>query len=74
MPEVSIIVPVYNRASSICFCLESLNAMHYRDFEVIVVDDGSSDDTPRICQEFCNSHSQFRYIQQNNGGYHQLAI
>ena len=68
MPEVSIIVPVYNRASSICFCLESLNAMHYRDFEVIVVDDGSSDDTPRIYQEFCNSHSQFRYIQQNNGG------
>lgn len=68
MPEVSIIVPVYNRASSICFCLESLNAMHYRDFEVIVVDDGSSDDTPRICQEFCNSHSQFRYIQQNNRG------
>ena len=44
MPEVSIIVPVYNRASSICFCLESLNAMHYRDFEVIVVDDGSSED------------------------------
>jgi glycosyltransferase involved in cell wall biosynthesis len=68
MPKVSIIVPVYNRASSIRFCLESLYAMHYRDFEVIVVDDGSSDDSPCICQEFCNTHPQFRYIRQDNGG------
>lgn len=68
MPKVSIIVPVYNRASSIRFCLESLYAMHYRDFEVIVVDDGSSDDSPYICQEFCNTHPQFRYIRQDNGG------
>ncbi len=59
MPEVSIIVPVYNRASSICFCLRVLMLCIIGTFEVIVVDDGSSDDTPRICQEFCNSHSQF---------------
>lgn len=68
MPKVSIIVPVFNRERSILFCLESINALHFRNFEVIVIDDGSSDRTPQICKEFCNTHNQFYYIYQDNGG------
>ena len=48
MPLVSIIVPVYNREQSIEFCLNSISHMSCQNFEVIVVDDGSSDNTAHI--------------------------
>lgn len=68
MPKVSIIVPVYNRESSIRFCLKSIAAMKYRDFEVIVIDDGSTDKSSEICNEFCKTHLYFHYIRQENRG------
>lgn len=68
MPKVSIIVPVYNRESSIFFCLESIDAIEYRDFEVIVIDDGSTDKSSEICNEFCKTHLCFHYIRQENKG------
>lgn len=69
MPLVSIIVPVYNRERSILFCLNSLANMNCQDFEVIVVDDGSTDRSATLCDNFCSSHSKFRCIHQSNGGY-----
>ena len=68
MPKVSIIVPVYNRERSIEFCLNSISHMSCQDFEVIVVDDGSSDNTAHICDIFCATHENFRCIHQANGG------
>lgn len=68
MPLVSIIVPVYNRECSILFCLSSLANMNCQDFEVIVVDDGSTDHSATLCDNFCSSHSNFRCIHQSNGG------
>lgn len=68
MPLVSIIVPVYNRERSILFCLNSLANMNCQDFEVIVVDDGSTDQSATLCDNFCSSHSKFRCIHQSNGG------
>lgn len=68
MPKVSIIIPVYNRARSILFCLESIDTLHYRDFEAIVVDDGSSDGSSQICKGFCDTHPLFHYVYQENSG------
>jgi hypothetical protein len=65
---VSIVVPVYNRERSIESCLNSIAHIHYQDYEVIIVDDGSSDNTAQICDTFCTSHKKFRCIHQNNGG------
>lgn len=68
MPKVSIIIPVYNRVHSILFCLESIDALEFRDFETIVVDDGSTDGSSEVCKAFCGTHPLFHYVYQKNGG------
>ena len=63
-PLVSVIIPVYNGARYLRAALESVFAQTYRDFEVIVVDDGSVDDSGVIAQSFPEVH----YIHQANQG------
>lgn len=63
-PVVSVIIPVYNGARFLRAALESVFAQTYQPFEVIVVDDGSSDDSRVIAQSF----PDVRYIQQANQG------
>jgi glycosyltransferase involved in cell wall biosynthesis len=48
MPKVSVIIPVYNGAATISRALDSVFAQTFADFEVIVTDDGSTDDTPAV--------------------------
>ncbi len=62
---VSIVVPAYNAARYLKQTLESILSQTYRNFEIIVVDDGSTDDTPCIAQQFGNA---IRYIRQPNRG------
>ena len=63
-PLVSVIIPVYNGARHLHAALESVFAQTYREFEVIVVDDGSADDSGAIAQSFPDVH----YIRQENKG------
>ena len=63
-PSVSIIVCSYNGAATLHACLESLGKIEYPKFEVILVDDGSTDNTAQIAAEFAN----VRYIHQPNRG------
>ena len=63
-PLVSVIIPVYNGARFLREALESVFAQAYRPIEVIVVDDGSSDDSAGIAQSFVEVH----YIRQENQG------
>ncbi len=65
MPLISVIVPTYNYAHFIGDCLESIFSQTYKDFEVIVVDDGSTDGTAEILQEY---KEKIRYIYQENRG------
>ena len=65
---ISVIVPVYNVEEYVSSCLESIAAQTYRDFEVILVDDGSTDMSGRICDEFCLKDERFRVIHQANEG------
>jgi hypothetical protein len=61
-PLVSILMPAYNSAQTIAYALESLRCQTYRDFEVIVVDDASSDETTDIVAQFCAGDPRFRLI------------
>lgn len=65
---VSIIVPVYNTEKYIRCCVESILAQTFTDFELILVDDGSSDDCPVICDEYTTKDSRVRVIHQKNAG------
>jgi glycosyltransferase involved in cell wall biosynthesis len=68
MPKVSIIIPTYNRAKLLTEAIESVIAQSFTDFEIIVVDDGSSDDTPRIITDLCRMFSEIKYVYQKNHG------
>ncbi len=65
IPKVSIIVPTYNRIDFLKECLQSIEEQTFRDYEVIVIDDASADET----EEFCRSTPEIQYIrlQQNEG-------
>lgn len=67
-PLVSVVVPVYNMAEYLEATLTSILASTYEAFEVIIVDDGSTDDSAVIAQRFAAIHSQIRLLSQSNQG------
>lgn len=68
MVKVSIIVPVYNSEEYINTCFDSISTQTYKDFECILVDDGSTDNSPMLCDEYCKKDLRFRVIHKKNGG------
>ena len=64
----SIIIPVYNAADYLSACIKSIIDQQYSDFEVIMVDDGSTDNSSSICQNAVKCDNRFIYIYQDNGG------
>ena len=67
-PKISIIVPVFNVENYIKRCLDSIANQSFSDFEVILVDDGSTDKSGIICDNYATKDSRFRVVHQNNGG------
>ena len=67
-PLISVIIPAFNAASVIGETLESVRHQTFENFEVIMVDDGSTDDTSAIAQKFCVSDPRFSLIRQANCG------
>lgn len=65
---ISIVIPAYNAAATVGRCLDSLLAQTYRDFELIVVDDGSTDGTAQIISTYAERDSRIRLIRQENAG------
>jgi glycosyltransferase involved in cell wall biosynthesis len=65
MPKVSVVVPSYNRAHLLDACLESVVRQTYRDFEIVVVDDGSTDNTAEVAARYA---PLARYVWQENRG------
>ena len=68
LPAVSVIVPAYNASATIADTLNSLRRQSLRTFEVIVVDDGSADDTFQIAERFAAADPRFRALTKPNGG------
>lgn len=66
--EISIIVPVYNVEEYLERCIISIVNQIYRDFELILVDDGSTDNSGNICDVFANRFDWIRVIHKENGG------
>lgn len=69
MPKVSVIIPTYNRAKYLPEAIDSVLNQTYQDFEIIIVDDGSTDNTEDIvCQYVEGAPERIRYLHQNNKG------
>ena len=67
-PEISVIVCIYNMERFLRRSLDSLRHQSMKDFEVLLVDDGSSDRSSDICDSYTRSDRRFRYIYKENGG------
>ena len=68
MPKFSIIVPVYDVEDYIEKCINSILSQSYGDFELILVDDGSPDNCPAICDSYSKKDKRIIVIHKNNGG------
>ena len=68
MPKVSIIIPVYKVETTIHKCLDSFLAQTLKEWEIVLVDDGSPDRSGQICDEYATKDSRFRIIHQQNAG------
>lgn len=68
MSEISIIVPIYNMAKLMRKCIDSLLAQTFTDFELLLIDDGSQDGSPEICDEYANQDVRVRAFHKPNGG------
>ncbi|GAA3574395.1 glycosyltransferase family 2 protein [Kribbella ginsengisoli] len=67
-PRLSVVVPFYNVGEYIGDCLESIARQTFADFEAILVDDGSPDDSAAIAKDFCERDARFRIVEQHNQG------
>lgn len=65
---LSVIIPVYNAEQYLIACLDSLANQSYKDLEVLMIDDGSKDNSPSICDEYDKKFFHFRAIHKENGG------
>lgn len=68
MAELSVIVPVYNSEKYVARCVDSLLRQTYRDMEIILVDDGSTDSSGSLCDTFALADSRVKVIHKPNGG------
>ena len=66
--KVSVMIPVYNSARYLPACLDSLTAQTLRDWEALLVDDGSTDGSQGICREYCGRDSRLRLLCQQHKG------
>ena len=68
MALISVIIPVYQVENELPFCLESLLAQSFHDWEGILVDDGSTDQSAAVCRRYVEADSRFSYHYQKNAG------
>ena len=65
---ISVVVPIYNVEKYLRLCLDSLLMQTYTNFEVLMINDGSSDGSSNICKEYLTKDRRFQYFEKENGG------
>ena len=68
MPLVSIIIPVYNVEKFLCTCLDSIISWEFTNWEAILIDDGTLDNSGIICDEYAVKDTRFKVIHKRNEG------
>ena len=68
MPLISIIVPVYNVENYLPHCLESVLSQTFRDIEILLINDGSTDNSGKICDEYASKDTRIRVFHKEKGG------
>ena len=66
--SISIIIPVYNSSLYIGNCLDSILSQDFKDFELILIDDGSTDNSPEICKTYQQRDGRIKILKKDNGG------
>lgn len=67
-PKISIIVPVYNMEKYLHQCVDSILAQTFKDFELLLIDDGSKDSSPKICDDYAAADSRVKVVHKENSG------
>ena len=68
MALISVIVPVYNAEKTLRRCVDSILSQEFQDFELLLIDDGSKDESPAICDEYAKKDIRVRVFHKKNGG------
>ncbi len=66
--KFSIIIPVYNAEEKLSRCIDSIVSQPFSDYEIVLVNDGSTDNSAEICNDYCKKYSFIKYIEKDNGG------
>ena len=65
---ISIIVPIYNVGQYLDQCVQSLSSQTYQNLEILLIDDGATDNSPEICDRWAEKDARIRVIHKANGG------
>ena len=68
MPMISIIIPVYNTQQYLPRCIDSILSQSFTDFELLLIDDGSTDGSGKICDAYAEKDNRIRVFHKENGG------
>lgn len=68
MALISVIVPIYNAEQTLRRCVDSILSQEFQDFELLLIDDGSKDESPSICDEYAKKDSRVQVFHKENGG------
>ena len=68
MEKISVIVPIYNAQQYLPQCLDSILSQTYKNLEILLINDGSSDSSLKICQRYAKQDERVRIFTQENGG------
>lgn len=66
--KISVIVPVYKVEEYLPWCLDSIINQTYKNLEIILIDDGSPDNSGKICDEYAKKNKKIKVIHKENGG------
>ena len=67
-PLLTVVIPVYNVERYLKRCIESVLAQEWKDYEILLVDDGSTDHSPQICDDYVKDYDFISVIHKENGG------